>query len=136
MELIATIIETFPDKLNDEIFKNILNDIKNLINKIFSSNIEQTILGIKTCRLILVIINKLNNLYELIEGPLKLIEKNNQIVWQKVLGLEILTELFKNQNFLFGLYQQNKSLYEKMLIHFTEATYQTFMLNWGQIFLF
>ena len=129
LELIATIIETFPDKLNDEIFKNILNDIKNLINKIFSSNIEQTILGIKTCRLILVIINKLNNLYELIEGPLKLIEKNNQIVWQKVLGLEILTELFKNQNFLFGLYQQNKSLYEKMLIHFTEATYQTFMLK-------
>ena len=129
LELISTIIETFPDKLNDEIFKNILNDIKELINKIFSSNIEQTILGIKACRLILVIINKLNNLYELIDGPLKLIEKNNQIVWQKVLGLEILTELFKNQNFLFGLYQQNKSLYEKMLIHFTEATYQTFMLK-------
>ena len=129
LELIATIIETFPDKLNDEIFKNILSDIKNLITKIFSNNIEQTILGIKTCRLILVIINKLNNLYELIDGPLKLIEKNNQIVWQKVLGLEILTELFKNQNFLFGLYQQNKTLYEKMLIHFTEATYQTFMLK-------
>ena len=129
LELIATIIETFPDKLKDESYKNVLNDIKKLINKIFSNNIEQSILGIKTCRLIIIIIEKLNMLYEIIDGPLKLIEKNNQIVWQKVLGLEIITELFKNQTFLFGLYKQNKSLYEKTLIYFTETTYQTFMLK-------
>ena len=129
LELIATIIETFPEKLNDENFKSVLIDIKKLINKIFYNNIEQTILGIKTCRLILVIINKLNNLYDIIDSPLKFIEKNNQIVWQKVLGIELLTELFKNQNFLFGLYKQNKTLYEKMLINFSEATYQTFMLK-------
>ena len=129
LELISTIIETFPDKLSNESFKNVLNDIKDLINKIFAENIEQTILGIKACRLILVIINKLNSLYDLVEAPLKLIEKNNQIVWQKVLGLEIISELFKNPNFLFELYKQNKSLYEKMLINFSEATYQTFMLK-------
>ena len=129
LELISTIIETFPDKLNNESFKSALNDIKELINKIFGENIEQTILGIKACRLILVIINKLNNLYDLVDAPLKLIEKNNQVVWQKVLGLEIISELFKNPNFLFGLYKQNKSLYEKMLINFSEATYQTFMLK-------
>jgi hypothetical protein len=65
----------------------------------------------------------------MIELPLKFLEKNNQIVWQKILGLEIFSELFKNQNFLFGLYKQSKSLYEKMLINFSDITYQTFMLK-------
>ena len=129
LELITTIIETFPDKLKDESYKNVFSDIKKLVNKIFNSSIEQSILGIKTFRLILVIINKLNILFDLVDGPLKFIEKSNQVVWNKVLGLEILTELFKNPTFLFGLYKQNKSLYEKMLIHFSEATYQTFMLK-------
>ena len=129
LELITTIIETFPDKLNGDNFKGIFYDIKLLIRKIYSVNIEQQIMGIKSCRLILIIINKLNILYDIIEGPLKFIEKNNQIVWQKILGLELFCELFKNQIFLFGLYKQNKSLYEKMLINFSDITYQTFMLK-------
>ena len=129
LELITTIIETFPDKLNGDNFKGIFYDIKLLIRRIYSVNIEQQIMGIKSCRLILIIINKLNILYDIIEGPLKFIEKNNQIVWQKILGLELFCELFKNQIFLFGLYKQNKSLYEKMLINFSDITYQTFMLK-------
>ena len=68
-------------------------------------------------------------LYDIIDCLLKFIEKNNNIVWQKVLGLESLSELFKNHIFLFGLYKSNKSLYEKMLINFTEVTYKTFMLK-------
>ena len=129
LELITTIIETFPDKLNGDNFKGIFYDIKLLIRRIYSINVEQQIMGIKSCRLILIIINKLNILYDIIEGPLKFIEKNNQIVWQKILGLELFCELFKNQIFLFGLYKQNKSLYEKMLINFSDITYQTFMLK-------
>ena len=129
LELITTIIETFPDKLNNDNFKGIFYDIKILLRRIYSVNIEQQIMGIKSCRLILIIINKLNILYDIIEGPLKFIEKNNQIVWQKILGLELFCELFKNQIFLFGLYKQNKSLYEKMLINFSDITYQTFMLK-------
>ena len=68
-------------------------------------------------------------LYDIVDCLLKFIEKNNNIVWQKVLGLESLSELFKNHTFLFGLYKSNKSLYEKMLINFTEVTYKTFMLK-------
>ena len=129
LELITTIIETFPDKLKGDNYKGIFYDIKILLKRIYSVNIEQQIMGIKSCRLILIIINKLNILYDIIEGPLKFIEKNNQIVWQKILGLELFCELFKNQIFLFGLYKQNKSLYEKMLINFSDITYQTFMLK-------
>ena len=129
LELITIIIETFPDKINNDNYKSVFIDIKNMLKIIYSSNIDHQIMGIKSCRLILVIINKLNILYDLIEGPLKFIEKSNQIVWQKMLGLEILSELFKNKEFLFGLYKQNKILYEKMLINFTDITYQTFMLK-------
>ena len=129
LELITTIIETFPDKLKGDNYKGIFYDIKILLKRIYSVNIEQQIMGIKSCRLILVIINKMDILYDMIELPLKFLEKNNQIVWQKILGLEIFSELFKNQNFLFGLYKQSKSLYEKMLINFSDITYQTFMLK-------
>ena len=129
LELITTIIETFPDKLKGDNYKGIFYDLKILLKRIYSVNIEQQIMGIKSCRLILVIINKMDILYDMIELPLKFLEKNNQIVWQKILGLEIFSELFKNQNFLFGLYKQSKSLYEKMLINFSDITYQTFMLK-------
>ena len=129
LELITTIIETFPDKLKGDNYKGIFYDIKILLKRIYSVNIEQQIMGIKSCRLILVIINKMDILYDMIELPLKFLEKNNQIVWQKILGLEIFSELFKNQNFLFGLYKQSKSLYEKMLINFSDITYQTLKLK-------
>ena len=129
LELISTIIETFPDKLKNECYLSTLNEIKILLQKIFSANIEHPIIGIKSCRLILAILNNLNMLYDIVDCLLKFIEKNNNIVWQKVLGLESLSELFKNHTFLFGLYKSNKSLYEKMLINFTEVTYKTFMLK-------
>ena len=129
LELITKIIETFPDKLNNESYMPIFMEIKKLLKKIFSVSIESQIIGIKSCRLVLVIINKLNTLYDIVDGPLKFIEKNNIIVWQKILGLEVINELFKNQSFLFGLYKQYKFLYEKMLINFSEVTYQTFMLK-------
>ena len=129
LELISTIIETFPDKLKNECYVPALNEIKILLQKIFSATIDHAIIGIKSCRLILVILNNLNTLYDIVDCLLKFIEKNNNIVWQKVLGLESLSELFKNHTFLFGLYKSNKSLYEKMLIYFTEVTYKTFMLK-------
>ena len=129
LELITTIIETFPDKLNNESYMPVFMEIKKLLKKIFSVSIESQIIGIKSCRLVLVIINKLNTLYDIVDGPLKFIEKNSIIVWQKILGLEVINELFKNQSFLFGLYKQYKFLYEKMLINFSEVTYQTFMLK-------
>ena len=96
LELITTIIETFPDKLKGDNYKGIFYDIKILLKRIYSVNIEQQIMGIKSCRLILVIINKMDILYDMIELPLKFLEKNNQIVWQKISGLEIFSVLFKN----------------------------------------
>ena len=130
LELITTIIETFHDKLNNEIFKPILNeDIRILLQKLFAMNIEHPIMGIKVSRLTVAIINKLNMFYDLVEGILKFIGKSNQIHWKKVIGLESLTELFKNHKFLYGLYKSNKSLYEKVLITFTDIVYQTFMLK-------
>ena len=72
-------------------------------------NIDQPLMGIKACRLTVVIINNLNTLYELVEGLLKFIVKGNQVIWQRVLGLECLSELFKNHRFLYGLYKTNKS---------------------------
>ena len=130
LELITTIIETFPNKLKDDAFKQIINeDIKILLQKIFAMNIDQPLMGIKACRLTVVIINNLNTLYELVEGLLKFIVKGNQVIWQRVLGLECISELLKNHSFLYGLYKTNKSLYEKVLIHFTDITYQTFMFK-------
>ena len=130
LELITIIIETFPDKLKDNRFKSVLNeDIKILLQKLFAMNADHPIIGIKTCRLSVVIINNLNLLYELVEGLIKFIGKSNQVAWQKVIGLESLSELFKNHKFLYGLYKQNKTLYEKLLISFTDITYQSFMLK-------
>ena len=57
LELITTIIETFPDKLKGDNYKGIFYDIKILLKRIYSVNIEQQIMGIKSCRLILVIIS-------------------------------------------------------------------------------
>jgi len=133
IELITTIIETFPDKLKNDDFKPLLNeDIKILLQKIFAMNSDQQLIGIKSCRLAIIIINNLNVLYELIEDLLKFISRNNQnniITWQKVIGLECLSDLFKNHKFLYGLYKANKSLYEKMLLVFTDFTYQSFMFK-------
>lgn len=133
IELITTIIETFPDKLKNDDFKPLLNeDIKILLQKIFAMNSDQQLIGIKSCRLAIIIINNLNVLYELIEDLLKFISRNNQnnnITWQKVIGLECLSDLFKNHKFLYGLYKANKSLYEKMLMVFTDFTYQSFMFK-------
>ena len=131
LELITTIIETFPDKLKNDFFKPILNeDIKILIQKIFAMNADHPIIGIKACRLALTIINNLNISYDLVEGLLKfMIGKNSQVSWQKVIGLEFLSEIFKNYKFLFGLYKTNKALYEKILISFTDITYQSIMLK-------
>ena len=130
LELITTIIETFYDKLKNDIFIVVLNeDIKILLQKLFAMNVEHPIIGIKACRLTVAIINKLNILYDLVEGLIKFIGKSNQIPWQKVIGLESFTELFKNHIFLYGLYKSNKSLYEKVLISFTDITYKSFMLK-------
>ena len=130
LELITTIIETFSDKLKNEIFKSVLNeDIKILLQKLFAMNVEHPIIGIKACRLTVTIINKLNILYDLVEGLLKFIVKNNQIQWQKIIGLESFSELFKNHIFLYGLYKNYKSLYEKILISFTDITYKSFLLK-------
>ena len=130
LELITTIIETFHDKLKKDIFKNILiDDVKILLQKLFAMNIDHPIIGIKACRLTVAIINNLNILYDLIEGLIKFIGKSNQIAWQKVIGLESLSELFKNHKFLYGLFKSNKILYEKVLISFSDTTYQSFMLK-------
>ena len=130
LELITTIIETFPDKLKNDIFKPVLNeDIKILLQKIFAMNSDHPIIGIKACRLALAIINNLNISYDLVEGLLKFVGKSSQVSWQKVIGLEFLSELFKNHKFLYGLYKMNKSLYEKILISFTDITYQSIMLK-------
>ena len=58
LELITKIIETFPDKLNNESYMPIFMKIKKLLKKIFSLSIESQIIGIKSCRLVLVVINK------------------------------------------------------------------------------
>ena len=132
LELITIIVETFPDKLKNEIFKPVLNeDVKILIQKIFAMNMDQPIICIKVCRLTVAIINNLNILYELIEPILKMITKNNEIpnAWQKILGLECLVELFKNPKFLEKLYINYKFLYEKMLLTFSDVTYKSFTIK-------
>ena len=62
LELITKIIETFPDKLNNESYMPIFMKIKKLLKKIFSVSIESQIIGINSCSLVLVIINKRSNL--------------------------------------------------------------------------
>ena len=77
IELITTIIETFPEKLKNGDFKSIINeDIKILLQKIFAMNSDQQIIGIKSCRLAVIIMNQLNMLYDLVDDMLKFINTN------------------------------------------------------------
>ena len=124
LELICSILETFPDRFRTgESNKFLEESFNNFIKKFFQINNDQLI-GIKLCRIVMIIVTVVNKNHSLFEEILKYLEKNNQI-WQNVLGLEVLAELFKSPEILFEIYLNNINLYQNIFKSFTNITYNT-----------
>ena len=68
----------------------------------------------------MIIVTIVNKNYLLLDEILKYLNKSNQIKWQKILGLEVLNELFKKPEVLFDIYLNNNQLYQNI--------YQTSMI--------
>ena len=128
-EFICSILESYPNKFREgEPNKFLEENMNNFIKKIFQINSDQLI-GIKLCRLTMIIVTVINKNYLLFEEILKYLNKNNQIKWQKTLGLEVLSELFKKPEILFDIYSNNINLYQNIFQTFTNITYNTIFLK-------
>ena len=128
-EYICSILESYPNKFREgEPNKFLEENMNNFIKKIFQINSDQLI-GIKLCRLTMIIVTVINKNYVLFEEILKYLNKNNQIKWQKTLGLEVLSELFKKPEILFDIYSNNINLYQNIFQTFTNITYNTIFLK-------
>ena len=128
-EYICSILETFPEKFREGESKKFLeNNLNTFIKKIFQINSDQLI-GIKLCRLTMIIVTIVNENHLLLEEILKYLNKNNQIKWQKTIGLEVLSELFKKPEILFNIYLTNNDLYQKIFQTFINTTYNTIILK-------
>ena len=126
LEIICQIMETFPDKFKQEgdMINFIKQDMNVFLRKLFALNQDQLI-NIKLCRLCLINIIQINNNYDLLEEVLKYFDKNNQKGWQKTLGLELLSEIFKKPEILFDIFNNNINLYQQIFQSFTNTTYNT-----------
>ena len=125
LELICSILETFPERFRTGEANKFLEEIlSNSIKKFFQINNDQLI-GIKLCRIVMIIVTIVNKNHSLFEEILKYLDKNNQIKWHKILGLEVLTELFKKPEILFEIYLNNINLYQNIFKTFTAITYNT-----------
>ena len=129
LELICSILETYPEKFREGEANKFLEENMNVyIRKIFQINNDQLV-GIKLCRLTMIIVTIVNKNYLLLDEILKYLNKSNQIKWQKILGLEVLNELFKKPEVLFDIYLNNNQLYQNIFQTFTDITYNTIILK-------
>ena len=132
-ELICSILETYPQKFRDgEANKFLEENINTFILKIFQINNDQLI-GIKLCRLVMIIVTIVNKKHSLIEEVLKYLNKSSQIKWQKTIGLETISELFKKPETLFEIYCDNIELYKKIFQALTNETYNAIFLKTNKI---
>ena len=128
-EIIISILETYPDKFREgDANKYLEENMNNFIRKIFQMNNDQLI-GIKLCRLVMIIVTVVKKNYLLLEEILKYLNKNNQIKWQKIIGLETLSELFKKPEILFDIYLNHIEFYKNIFENFTNITYNTIFLK-------
>jgi len=129
LELICSILETYPEKFREgEVNKFLEEDLNVFIRKIFQMNNDQLI-GIKLCRLTMIIVTVVNKNHLLLDEILKYINKNNQVKWKTILGLEVLSELYKKPEILFDIYLNNNELYKIIFQTFTNITYNTIILK-------
>ena len=126
LEIICQIMETFPDKFKQDgdMINFLKQDMNVFVRKLFVMNQDQLI-GIKLFRLCFINIIIINNNYDILEEILKYLDKNNQKIWCKTLGLELLSELFKKPEILFDIYTNNMELYQNLFQSFTNTTYNT-----------
>ena len=128
-ELICSILETYPEKFKEgEPNQYMEEHLFKFIQKIFQINNDQLI-GIKLCRLVMIITIIINKSHLLLEEILKYLNTNNQIKWQKTLGLEVLSQLLKKPEILFEIYSNNINLYENIIKTFTNVTYNTIIIK-------
>ena len=133
LELVCLTLETCPEKFREgEVNKFLEENLNNFILKIFQINNDQLI-GIKLCRLIMIIVTIVNKKYALIEEILKYLNKSSQIKWQKTIGLETLSELFMNPQTLFEIYSDNIELYKKIFQTFTNEAYNAIFLKTNKL---
>ena len=129
IELISSILETFPEKFREgEMNKYLEERLIPFIKKITQIN-NDTLIGIKICRLIMIIVTVVNKSHIIIEEILKYLNKTTQIKWQQILILEILGELFKKPEILFEIYTTNLNLYQNIFKTFTNITYNIIILK-------
>ena len=129
IELLCQILESFYDKFkNGESAKFIEEDMNVFLRKILQINQDQLI-GAKLYRLIFIIITYINKNYIILEEVLKNLNKTTQIKWQKILGLELLSELFKKGDVLLDIYEKENNLYQNIFQTFTNITYNTIILK-------
>ena len=125
LELICSILETYPEKFREgEVNKFLEENLNVFIRKIFQMNNDQLI-GIKLCRLTMIIVTVVNKNHLLLDEILKYINKNTQVKWKTILGLEVLSELYKKPEILFDMYLNNNELYKNIFQTFTNITYNT-----------
>ena len=126
LEIMCQIIEVFPNKFKQE--GDLLNfmeqDVNIFLRKLLVMNQDQLI-GIKLYRLFLIIIINTNKNYNVMEEVLKILNKNSQIKWPKTLGLEIISEIFKNPEILFDIYNNDINIYQNIFQSFTNFAYNT-----------
>jgi hypothetical protein len=77
----------------------------------------------------MIIVIYVKKCYLLLEEILKYLNKNNQIKWQKTIGLEVLSELFKQPEMLFDLFINNNNLYQNIFQVFINTTYNAIFLK-------
>ncbi len=130
LELIASIIENFSNLFlkEENLLKIIEEDVYNLIKKTLSMT-NDALIGIKSFRCILIIIKKIKKCYNLIDDILKYAERDNSLTWQKIIGLEGLSEIINDHILLFNLYQNNFEIYENVLNSLTDITYKNVVMK-------
>lgn len=129
LELICSILETYPEKFREgEVNKFLEENLNVFIRKIFQMNNDQLI-GVKLCRLTMIIVTIVNKNHLLLDEILKYINKNSQLKWKTILGLEVLSELYKKPEILFDMYLNENELYKNIFQTFTNMTYNTIILK-------
>lgn len=105
----------------------IKNEIFNLIQKTLPST-NDLIVGAKLIRLSIIIISQLNFCYDLIETIIKFAKRDN-LCWQKIIGLEGLSEIISQSDLLFTLFITKKELYENIINSLTDITYKNVIIK-------
>ena len=130
LELISLIIESFYHLFlkEEKLMKIIDDEVSHLLKRTLTIT-NDALIGIKSCRCSLIIIKKLKTCYDLIDHILKYAERDNTLTWQKIIGLEGLSEIIKDHNLLFDLYTNNFQIYENILNSLTDITYKNVVMK-------